>query len=65
MKKTIAIAAVVLSVLGFSMIAFSETKRPTEMTKSEKIQKNLKDAKEQAKKEAEEKAKEQEQSQET
>jgi len=54
MKKTLAIAAMIAVVSGIGMIAFSENKRPNEMNKSEKIQKNIKEAKEDAKKKAEE-----------
>jgi len=59
MKKALAIAAMIAVVSGIGMIAFSENKRPNEMNKSEKIQKNLKEAKEDAKQKAEEELQEQ------
>jgi len=58
MKKTLTIVTIVAVLSGIGMISFSKTKRPVDMNKAEKIQKNIKEAKEKAKEEAKKKAEE-------
>jgi len=53
MKKTVAILVTLAVVSGFGMIAFSQTKRPADLTKAEKIQKKQIEAKLEAKLKAE------------